>query len=391
MCVRRRASRCCSNPSDSSTAFHWTPISCSTSAACPIRTTIEQLRPLTGRDEPVVRFLEGESSVGQMLGDIRRFLARWLPAFARDNRSYVTDRHRLHRWAASFRVPGQYARQRIRERVPGAAATPRARHRILNRTRPSSMTRARPRPILAGAMLTLWTSAACLAADWQRVPAAGDDQHFYDRSNVTIAGDEVTYWRKVMFAQPVRVKGGLARSAFYRERVHCRDHTLRTLSWQLFADEGAVIESSTAPEAEAAPIVPETVGDRFQELVCGLAEARRKRDADIAGQEALLRCPAQGSRRAEGRDRPHRSDTRKAAGRGARDASRPRDHRGAQAVSAHDADHRACADRRVGHALRRAPARVPHWYRRARLAHLLAGRPDRGAAGDGSEAAHPAA
>ncbi|MEO8040574.1 MAG: RNase adapter RapZ [Betaproteobacteria bacterium] len=50
----------------------------------------EQLRPLTGRDEPVVRFLEGESSVGQMLGDIRRFLARWLPAFARDNRSYVT-------------------------------------------------------------------------------------------------------------------------------------------------------------------------------------------------------------------------------------------------------------------------------------------------------------
>jgi len=25
-----------------------------------------------------------------MLGDIRRFLARWLPAFARDNRSYVT-------------------------------------------------------------------------------------------------------------------------------------------------------------------------------------------------------------------------------------------------------------------------------------------------------------
>lgn len=50
----------------------------------------ERLRPLTGRDAPVVKFLEGEPSVHQMLGDIRRFLARWLPAFARDNRSYVT-------------------------------------------------------------------------------------------------------------------------------------------------------------------------------------------------------------------------------------------------------------------------------------------------------------
>jgi UPF0042 nucleotide-binding protein len=50
----------------------------------------ERLRPLTGRDAPVVKFLEGEQSVGQMLGDIRRFLARWLPAFALDNRSYVT-------------------------------------------------------------------------------------------------------------------------------------------------------------------------------------------------------------------------------------------------------------------------------------------------------------
>ena len=50
----------------------------------------ERLRPLTGLDAPVVKFLQGEPSVHQMLGDIRRFLARWLPAFALDNRSYVT-------------------------------------------------------------------------------------------------------------------------------------------------------------------------------------------------------------------------------------------------------------------------------------------------------------
>lgn len=125
-------------------------------------------------------------------------------------------------------------------------------------------------------------------ADWQRVPSVGNDQHFYDRSKVTIVGDEVTYWRKVVFAKSVRVKAGTAKIALYRERMHCRDHTLRALSWQLLADEGAVIEASTAPEPEATPIVPETVGDRFQAVMCVLVDSARQRDADIARDEAQL-------------------------------------------------------------------------------------------------------
>jgi UPF0042 nucleotide-binding protein len=48
------------------------------------------LRPLTGRDAPVVQFLEGQEDVVRMAGDIRRFVADWLPAFIRDNRSYLT-------------------------------------------------------------------------------------------------------------------------------------------------------------------------------------------------------------------------------------------------------------------------------------------------------------
>lgn len=150
------------------------------------------------------------------------------------------------------------------------------------------MSAAAIRIVIAGALLTLPVPAACLAADWQRVPAAGNDQHFYDRSMVTISGDEVTYWRKVVFARPVRVKGGFAKTALYRERMQCHEHTLRALSWQLFADEGAVIEASTVPEADAASIVPETVGDRFQEFMCALAEARRKHDADVVREEAQL-------------------------------------------------------------------------------------------------------
>lgn len=48
------------------------------------------LRPLTGRDAPVIDFLHSQPEVVRMLEDIRRFLADWLPAYIRDNRSYLT-------------------------------------------------------------------------------------------------------------------------------------------------------------------------------------------------------------------------------------------------------------------------------------------------------------
>jgi UPF0042 nucleotide-binding protein len=48
------------------------------------------LRPLTGCDAPVIDFLENSPDVQQMYGDIRDFVARWLPSFVADNRSYLT-------------------------------------------------------------------------------------------------------------------------------------------------------------------------------------------------------------------------------------------------------------------------------------------------------------
>ena len=50
----------------------------------------EDLRPLTGRDAPVVGFLEQTESAQQMYADIRDFVARWLPCYIADNRSYLT-------------------------------------------------------------------------------------------------------------------------------------------------------------------------------------------------------------------------------------------------------------------------------------------------------------
>jgi len=48
------------------------------------------LRPLTGRDTAVIKFLDSTPSVQDMYDDIRDFLDRWLPGFVADNRSYLT-------------------------------------------------------------------------------------------------------------------------------------------------------------------------------------------------------------------------------------------------------------------------------------------------------------
>lgn len=59
--------RCLPNP-------HWEP----------------QLRPLTGRDQPVIAFLDRQPEVMEMITDLRRFLERWLPRFESSDRSYLT-------------------------------------------------------------------------------------------------------------------------------------------------------------------------------------------------------------------------------------------------------------------------------------------------------------
>jgi UPF0042 nucleotide-binding protein len=59
--------RCLPNP-------HWQP----------------ELRPLTGRDPEVARFLEDSPEVGEMRADLTDFFERWIPRFEADGRSYLT-------------------------------------------------------------------------------------------------------------------------------------------------------------------------------------------------------------------------------------------------------------------------------------------------------------
>lgn len=49
-----------------------------------------QMRPLTGRDGPVIEFLEAQPKAIELEQDIRAFIEKWLPSFKSDNRSYLT-------------------------------------------------------------------------------------------------------------------------------------------------------------------------------------------------------------------------------------------------------------------------------------------------------------
>lgn len=82
--------RCLPNP-------HWDP----------------SLRALTGKDEPVVKFLQQHEMVDNMYTDIAQFMSVWLPRFRAENRAYLTisigctgGRHRsvylVERLAAHF-------------------------------------------------------------------------------------------------------------------------------------------------------------------------------------------------------------------------------------------------------------------------------------------------
>lgn len=51
---------------------------------------VAELRPLTGRDQPVKDYIEASPNAMALLADIRGFVENWLPCFVRDHRAYLT-------------------------------------------------------------------------------------------------------------------------------------------------------------------------------------------------------------------------------------------------------------------------------------------------------------
>jgi len=92
-----------------------------------------ELRDLTGADAPVVAFLQAQDEVERMYTHIEGFLTAWLPALARDHRSYVTvalgctgGQHRsvylVERLAAAFST--QWTTLRRHRELEGHTRTP---------------------------------------------------------------------------------------------------------------------------------------------------------------------------------------------------------------------------------------------------------------------------
>ncbi len=51
---------------------------------------LKELKPLTGRDQPVIDYLAAQPESAELITQIEAFLLRWLPALEGDQRSYVT-------------------------------------------------------------------------------------------------------------------------------------------------------------------------------------------------------------------------------------------------------------------------------------------------------------
>jgi len=127
------------------------------------------------------------------------------------------------------------------------------------------------------ATLMLIFCGSATAADWAVVHTSPEgDQYFYDASKLAISGNEITYWKKVTFKTPYSYKGQQVASALYRERIQCSEHTLKPLTHIVHAVGGAVIEHLASIEAEAAAVIPDTVGDVFEQVLCTLVKAKRE-------------------------------------------------------------------------------------------------------------------
>lgn len=140
-------------------------------------------------------------------------------------------------------------------------------------------------------LVCLVSFGAAQAAEWVALPAAGAaDQYFYDRSKLTFKDEEVTYWKKVVFKEPQSVQAKVATSGLLRERIHCGEHTAKLMSYLYYSASGETIDYVAQDDSEPAPIVPDTVGDAFERVLCPMVwhrqeEARLKAEQKAAAAE----------------------------------------------------------------------------------------------------------
>lgn len=117
-------------------------------------------------------------------------------------------------------------------------------------------------------LILLLISTPLWGADWVSLQINSNDQYFYDNSKLVIKDDEITYWKKVLFKTPQVHKGIEVASGVLRERIHCGEHTAKLLSYLYYSPNGETVEYVTQDESAPTPIVPDTVGDAYDRVLC---------------------------------------------------------------------------------------------------------------------------
>lgn len=153
---------------------------------------------------------------------------------------------------------------------------------------------------ILASLTVLPISNSAIGADWVSLGKAGAvDQYSYDRSKLTIKEDQITYWKKVVFAAPQVINGTEVASGLLRERIDCAEHTAKLISYLYYATSGETVEYIAKDESEAAPIIPDTVGDAFEQKLCPMVwrkqeEVRIKAEQRAAEAElsAIRRTPS---------------------------------------------------------------------------------------------------
>lgn len=134
-----------------------------------------------------------------------------------------------------------------------------------------------------------------IAAEWVRIHTAADQSlYYYDRSKLFLNDDEITYWKKVAFVTPQPFKDKLIASGLYRERIHCAEHTLKLISYLLYTPAGELFEYAPTKEGEAAPIIPDSLGDVFEKALCPLVRQKKEEDRQRAEEKAKAEAAEKG-------------------------------------------------------------------------------------------------
>jgi hypothetical protein len=145
-------------------------------------------------------------------------------------------------------------------------------------------------PLLALLLLSLHSQAS----EWVALPDTGTDQYFYDNSKLVIKDEEITYWKKVIFKIPQAIKGREATSGILRERIHCGEHTAKLMSYLYYSASGETIEYMAQDDSPATPVIPDTVGDAFDRVLCPLVWRKQEENrikAEQSATEAELKKP----------------------------------------------------------------------------------------------------